>query len=827
MNYHLRMGNDISNLQNDTAKSRFVFSRKNQKGQVAVFVALIFQVIFIFFALLINVGLLVHHKINLQHSADLAAYYGAMKQAETLNTIAHVNFQIKQAWKLLTWRYRVLGTFGFTKDSVPLSVSQNFPFEFDILAAPKQFVYNGSMNLNNATKNGQPQMKCTGDPTLQINGEYLGVQDIPFFCVGHNGFSNWPKGESNCQLSCGMFSSARVITAIPNASGINTPFGGNVAGAINTAIDAVNANITEKCQRLGPIGAQVLSRFLLGYINETTPRLRTIEMLAKDLSLDAKDLLDIDGKSIFKASEMTFKNNLTGANFTGLANDSFAAYNGLSDQKCKFRDGLSNNTEFLKKIEFNFINYFIHNCKYNGGAQFMPEPVYTATGLSPTFAALPPALQDIMMSVLTPGQRHTVGFEKNPHCVEYYAVKAYSEPNIPFLPLSKIKLVATSVAKPFGGSIGPWYGKEWPAGSPTSQFTPSQPSTQMDETLPSKQTVPNGPNPIQDSVYAQPNFSLFVGDKIGNRDLDYIAAFHSMLMIRDIKNIPGKTYANHKNIFNYIDNPQTPPAGAPGDWPRFEDWSGIDNSQMDFKDYDTLATDDPLSGVRAIEIAAIAPNQFDIVHYSIDPDFYHNYYRRLYKGFDAIASAVGGAGTLTKDQIRSDFGSNHLKPTNPEPDIGRPLGTPTFSVRDQILEKNIAFSVVPSQGIGNRPTVPYSKVLNSLISTQSSLLTGWTFLNFSDYSTFPNDPVNTTDRTMSFGQCGNQWNSTVNALGNIEDNNNFRSPMDIDNKLPPTPGNCVTGGRTGYSVKLISPTLVLPGAVTPIENTMDPTFFSF
>ena len=54
---------------------------------------------YIFFALLINVGLLIHHKINLQHSTDLAAYYGAMKQAEEMNAIAHINFQMRQAWK--------------------------------------------------------------------------------------------------------------------------------------------------------------------------------------------------------------------------------------------------------------------------------------------------------------------------------------------------------------------------------------------------------------------------------------------------------------------------------------------------------------------------------------------------------------------------------------------------------------------------------------------------------------------------------------------------------------------------------------------------------
>ena len=40
----------------------------------------------------------------------MAAYYGAKQQAEVLNAMAHINYQMRQNWKLLAWRYRVLGT---------------------------------------------------------------------------------------------------------------------------------------------------------------------------------------------------------------------------------------------------------------------------------------------------------------------------------------------------------------------------------------------------------------------------------------------------------------------------------------------------------------------------------------------------------------------------------------------------------------------------------------------------------------------------------------------------------------------------------------------
>ncbi|RYZ91686.1 MAG: hypothetical protein EOP06_06380 [Proteobacteria bacterium] len=83
---------------------------RGETGQMSIFIALIFQVLFVFFAMVINIGLIVHDKINLQNAVDLGAYYAAQRQAEILNEIAHINYQIRQDYKLLVWRYRVLGT---------------------------------------------------------------------------------------------------------------------------------------------------------------------------------------------------------------------------------------------------------------------------------------------------------------------------------------------------------------------------------------------------------------------------------------------------------------------------------------------------------------------------------------------------------------------------------------------------------------------------------------------------------------------------------------------------------------------------------------------
>lgn len=775
--------NEITNV-NITVQNRFVLTRQNQKGQVAIFVALIFQVIFVFFALLINVGLLVHQKINLQHSTDMAAYYGATKQAENLNAIAHINFQIRQAWKLLTWRYRVLGTFGFQVESS--APSQRYPFEY----LSTGLTYNGSAL-------GTAAMTCP-------SSDNLGVQDIPFFCVGHSGFKSWSQSESVCRLNCPMFSgAANSIPIIPKPSGITTPLGGNVAGAIQDAVDKVNFTTKTLCEALGPAGASLLSRFVLAYSNEVTLRTRAIEMLAKNLSLSADRVVDLDGETITKGAKTTLLNNLTEANKTGFMEDQYVVDNGLS--KCPFRTGNSfedkGQREFLKKIEFSFINYFIHNCKDIGSARdYIPENVYANNSLGPAFNNLDQKVRDIMLSMLIKDQMHTVGYEKNPYCVEYFAVRSSSTPNIPFLPLSKIKLNAVAIAKPFGGTIGPSYGRTWSQGATISDYSDADVNSRTDLTLPQRALATAGTlSDIKQSMMLQPNFSLYVGDQKGLRDLDYIAAFHSMLGRRDIATYDGASFPSNDNGSGKLSNT--------GTWPNFDNWDGIDNSTMvDLKQYDTMVK--PSSGVRGIEISAIAPNQFDIYYYSIDPDFFNNYYKRIYKAFNKISSAAGMSSSFIPDQLRSDFGA-----INPDPNLGSQpvaLGDPrAFSVRDQILLKNQVLNTSPKTDGPGKPPNRYVDVLDYLVTIQSSLLTGWTFLNYTTYSVFPGgNVVNGEDKTMTFGKCNDAWNKTTDNDSDKFTASSFGTPMNTNSKLPPVPGNCVTGGRTGYSVKIVTPDMV-------------------
>lgn len=804
----------ITNKIFDLKKPTFVL--KNKKGQVAIFVALIFQVVFVFFALLINVGLLVHHKINLQQSTDLAAYYGAMKQAESLNMISHVNFQMRQAWKLLAWRYRVLGTFGFqTNDSS------------DLLKFP--ITISGGGGVNNLFTGVAAEQKC---------GSGINMIDAPFFCLGHIGFKEWPANENSCKAACvhldGVGSSIQKISL---SGGTDSNFTGTVIRDTEKLLDQANKSITKSCENLGPFSFNTLAKFIMSYATEVNQKKKLIQMLGSNLSAPVEKAVDLEGGLIKEGVNKTFENNLTEANLTGKI--SFSAINGLADSTCAFKgnenDGKEGQNQFITQIKFQAIQYFIHQCSGASPSswQFKPLPMFDPSNY-------PKITNDFLKTLSSSDQsrvqntlaniEYILGYEKNPWCQVYYGVKAQTEPKIPFLPLSKIKLSAVSFAKPFGGTLGPRYKAVWPSGQGSSDS-----GQLLDTNLPSKNVagLPAGATALQQSISILPNYANFPGDAKGLKDVNVLGIYHDLLLHRQIQ---GNISELDISVLKEGDSAKAPNAigyHKPNSWPDYSYWNNLSDPTSADYDYLALQTDPSIgnSFLRDIELSVVAPNLFDLTYYSIDPDYYNNYYLKL-KGGNAgnitfteslskIKNAAGGYGPDAAE-LKPDYGSNAKLESD------RKIAK-NFSVRHQIA--------VVSKIIKKTPTAadfPGSLTADNVLSfipyNPSSLLTGWTFKSFTNYTDFPNEgPDN--KNTMTFGKCADpEWNQTDDSsIANLYD-----SPA--NKNFPPLPGNCITGGRTGYSVKLVSPGMVRAsniqafggdGTNGPIVNFLNENFLNF
>lgn len=645
---------------------------RGESGQMAVFIALIFQVLFVFFAMVINVGLIVHDKINLQNAVDLGAYYAAQRQAEMLNEIAHLNYQIRQDYKLLAWRLRVLGNMG----------RPNHP------ASPN---YSGP----------------TGD-TLVANPL---IADYPQFCVVHPDWKEHREFAANPNENVCLQTPAVAIPNIPRLPVIIDTFGVNQR--IASMFDSYRAAFGKGCDVRGPRNWLFGGRALFAFRRSVAARKAMVYAVSHNVSMPLEAggqnvFRDLQVQSVYEGMRKTIEKNLTQANRTGGLN--IEAVNGLAHPNCGIVDP-AGYPQWLSEIHMDPYLVYLHYISSSGGC----TPETRVMSNYPNHPAIDAGDPDRVVRMMADGEppgnnplRSSRGFEKNPWCMAYVGVRATSNPRKPFSPFgSPIQLSARSFAAPFGGRVGPWDRTGWSA---VSRFSNSG---DMTDPLVVPRTPPGTTvGDRQGRPEYVPNYSRYPGDKLGLKSASALATTKGPLA--GAKALMGGTLTlAHYEHFNTIAQNGDPIA-----------WSANTNARS------------PLGNA---EIIAAAPDLFDITYYSVEPDYYGNFY---YK------SMPGQRERIDPGRLPNQFS-----------DLGSHLGHPTqekFSVQDQVaLSAPVA-----------RDTAFW------LIRDWRHVLTGWSQQGAVDFS-FPSD----------FGRCG-------------------RSP-DKNGGEPATLGNCIVGGRSGYSVRLV------------------------
>jgi len=142
------------------AKSNhFKVLKSSEKGQISIFFSASLVVLISIIAFVINVGLFVKAKINLQNATDAAAFAGAAVQARQLTKIAHLNWEMRNIYKEWMYKYYVLGNLNI--DDVINTNGGSGPMSFamqedrDVLNNEvRQDIYNfPSVCINLSTEN--------------------------------------------------------------------------------------------------------------------------------------------------------------------------------------------------------------------------------------------------------------------------------------------------------------------------------------------------------------------------------------------------------------------------------------------------------------------------------------------------------------------------------------------------------------------------------------------------------------------------------------------------------------------------------------------------
>jgi hypothetical protein len=544
-------------------------------------IALIFQVVFIFFAMVVNVGLVINDKINLQNSVDIAAYYGAMKQAEVLGAMAQVNYQIRQIYKLMVWRLWALSDAGRNEKindyftSGVGALQEQAATWADGYNNPVVCIYNQFWFDRYDAKSSTPTDSTNACKTTSLNITNLqpvtlqAVQQLPLFA----------------------FLRAFEQTSQANAN--------KFAAQLDDA-GATNFLMTYK--------------ILLSYKYALLSRKIAMQRLQKLLILPAngrdRDFLDLSGSSVADTVERTLLNNLTAANKAGSPELDF--HNSLNIQ--------GQPQPFLVPIE---VRVFLEYLDFNTGAnkkyltsnirQFPVQPVKPSAGtlavgdiadaISNPDKSLYPAATAVSFAQMSESSmqrdyKSVVGFEKNPWLLAYVHLKATTHPKMLFAPAAAIifpggavKLEAESYAMPFGSRVGPWYYNKWVAGQPESSGSSN--SEKIDALLPPR-IGDIGAGTVLEPL--PPNYSRFPGDNLGMRSEKARTIGLASAISSNISDLPHFQTDDYSNLVDDPNNPAQDPV-------VFRNSGGGS------------------SPIRTAEVAGLAPDLFDSVYYSVDPAF--------------------------------------------------------------------------------------------------------------------------------------------------------------------------------------------------------------
>ncbi|MFN7727616.1 MAG: hypothetical protein ACK5P7_00500, partial [Bdellovibrio sp.] len=650
------------------------------------------------------------------NSVDLAAYYGAMKQAEVLNAMAHVNYQIRQSWKLMAYRYRGIGMAGNEEPGAPfnpvndtLRASASVDSEYK---CPASFCINyAAFNIMNVAGN-QRENYCRD----MCKGMSITLPGQPF-------------GTS---LLAGLLSST-----LPG-----------VTAAVDTVSKIANLKVTQNCEDRSALNWYVLGRFIFAFKNDVANRKRIMNKLGNSLSYDEKDFKDIDGESVRTGAlntawkNMTYQNQASIDPTTGTgAGGSFEFFNSLAAGGCGgTRDDEGTPPKWLQEMFVKPLYGFLDGiCPSEASSVEFRIKIMNVTGdaglpnfrdrLAPEVVQFIQSYSQDPLTFDTPEARMfhtTVGYEKNPWCMAYVKTSATTRPKIPFSPFGGVTLKATAYAKPFGGTIGPWFYKNWPQSADKSTGGPGE---QVDKTLPPR-VRPGEAAVNANDDFLRVDYSRYVGDTIGVKSTMTMGRMHKAIFL---KNGPANEPRLSLTWYNHLMG------------------EGADINQPSSHGDILIWNNGIAPGQRDVEIGAVIPDQFDIANYSIEPFWWRAYAQRIQK--------------------RSDFANIHVRG-----DLGYRRDAPapwnTFSVKDQM-----------ARALADN-TMDYNEALTYVAGRNKDPAKAFVELLTSWHTKVPGDYVMDEAR---FGDCAD-----AGIIGG--------SPEEIEKAVP---GNCMAGGRTGYSVKLI------------------------
>ena len=421
---------------------------KNQQGQISIFFSASLLVLISIIAFVINIGLFVKAKINLQNATDAAAFSGAAVQSRQLTKIAYLNWEMRNIFKEWMYKYYVVGNLNIQDVQDPSgSGAMNFRLEKDINVLDPARSKDDSYNIPSV---------CIHIATSQTNiCKRYAVPGLPEF-----GSSNLVGAEEASRVFMDTLISTKVNDCIDrsrlNMLVANT-WAYNVLGqSFDDSLSGRGPAILADRQGAWPKAVELAIRIRnLEYIMNRPAQTQgvcndgstsggltscnsSITSIMQERKMGNERIVKAfysGFRNLGNASEPEMKNSFTLTEIPPTAvpftKKTDASYLLIPDGKVTEKQWVD--------LKLQMVNY----------ATF-----YTA--LIPRSESDTSGACDIS-KVAIPVPGYPMGFYKNPDVLTYYAVRGEAEFTGMFNPFREgvVKLTAYSAAKPMGGRIGP------------------------------------------------------------------------------------------------------------------------------------------------------------------------------------------------------------------------------------------------------------------------------------------------------------------------------------------------------------------------------------
>ena len=421
---------------------------KNEQGQISIFFSASLIVLISIVAFVINIGLFVKAKINLQNATDAAAFSGAAVQARQLSKIAYLNWEMRNIYKEWLYKYYVIGNLNIADVKTPAaSGTMNFRLERDVNVL---------------------------DPARSMDDQY----NIPAVCIHIAG------SKTNI---CKRYA----IPGLPEFGSSNLPGAEEASRAFLDTLIATKVNDCVDRTRLNMLVANtwtynVLANDMDGSLAGRGPAILADRQgawpRAVELAIRMRNLEYIMNRP---AETQRVCNNA--GDTAGLVNCQKSITDIMSERRMgnerivkAFYSGyrnLGNATDIEMKRSFTLTEIppqkVPSSSKEDASYLLIPESnlyekqwvdlklmmvnyaIFYAAMIPRADSATSGACDVTKVAIPVPG--YPMGFYKNPDVVTYYAVRGEAEFTGMFNPFRDgiVKLTAYAAAKPFGGRIGP------------------------------------------------------------------------------------------------------------------------------------------------------------------------------------------------------------------------------------------------------------------------------------------------------------------------------------------------------------------------------------